>query len=426
VKLEEALSCLDLMDSLELFRPHWEESESRFPDGAPSFLNPAQFTASRAFADLPPELDGLLIEASRRVLGHPALLHLSWHVYRLLFEHRDYPRTCIARWPPLEASMSPLSGLFYLLIALGAVPLTREVHRARGVPETITRDTCRDIHENIGYYRAKHDGAWGIYLPYLHWIRHYGSGALYTLGRLEYMVGSFYGKLRVYRHRRTGEVLALAEDGLRFDGQGHARAGQAEGASADGWTSRLAVADDLVIGNPISPTGVAVPREVRLPVSDWQQALAPGDPILDVHIAAGGGMTPQRCADSMRQALEFYPRYFPEKPFAGFACVSWVLNPDLADFYTPQSNMALWQREVHLFPYPSDGRSGLFYVFGEDEVDVKTAPRRTSLQRAMLGHLSAGNPLRAGGMFMLKEDFRFFGSEYYRSHWPPSALGPAG
>ena len=230
--------------------------------------------------------------------------------------------------------------------------------------------------------------------------------------------------LRALVERPDGpaRVLALAEDGLWFDGQGHARAGQAEGASTDGWTSRLAVGDDLVIGNPISPTGVAVPREVRLPASDWQQALAPGDPILDVHIAAGGGMTPQRCADSMLQALEFFPRYFPEKPFAGFACVSWILNPDIADFYTPQSNMALWQREVHLFPYPSDGRSGLFYVFGEDEVNVTTAPRRTSLQRAMLDHLSAGNPMRAGGMFMLKEDLRFFGSGFYRSHWPPSAL----
>ena len=61
-------------------------------------------------------------------------------------------------------------------------------------------------------------------------------------------------------------------------------------------------------------------------------------------------------------------------------------------------------------------------MFGEDEVDVKTALRRTSLQGAMLDHLSAGNPMRAGGMFMLKEDFRFFGSGFYRSHWPPSAL----
>ena len=422
MSLDEVLTRLEILDSLEVFEPHWEESEGCFPGDLPFFLDPAQSTASRAFADLPPEVDALLVEAAQCVRENPALLHLAWHAYRLLFEHRDYPGHCIARWPSLEKSLPDRSGLFYLLIALAVVPLTRKAHQARGVPEAVTRDTCRDIHELIGYHRAKHGGAWGIYLRDLRWIRNYTSGALYTLGRLEYMVRPFYGKVRVYRHRPTGQVLALAEDGIRFDQQGHARAGKSDEDLAGGWTSRFAAGDKWITGYPISPFGVAVPREVRLPAHDWSPALAPGDTVLDVHIAAGGGMTPERCADSMRKALEFFPRYFPDQPFVGFACVSWILNPDIADFYSPRSNMALWQREVHLFPYPSDGRSGFLYVFGEEDIDVTTALRRTSLQRAMLDHLSAGRPLRAGGMFVLKEDFRFFGSGFYRSHWPPSAL----
>jgi len=30
--------------------------------------------------------------------------------------------------------------------------------------------------------------------------------------------------------------------------------------------------------------------------------------------------------------------------------------------------------------------------------------------------------LRSGGMFMLREDFRHYGSQHYRSMWPPSVL----
>ncbi len=116
---------------------------------------------------------------------------------------------------------------------------------------------------------------------------------------------------------------------------------------------------------------------------EWEPALTPGDPILEVHIPAGGDMTVERCRASMRQALEFFPRYFPDKPFVGFACGSWILNPELDRIYRPDSNMVLWQRDV----------------------DPATAPRDTNLRRALLDHLDAGGRLLGGGMFLLLEDF---------------------
>jgi hypothetical protein len=203
-----------------------------------------------------------------------------------------------------------------------------------------------------------------------------------------------------------------------FDPEGHARAG----ATAEGWTSRLVIEEEQVTGYPISPAGVAIYREVQLPLDRWQRVLAKGDPVIEVHIPFGGGMTPERCADSMRQALEFFPRYFLERVFVGFTCGSWILNPDLAELYSPTSNMVLWQRELYLFPWPSNGKAGLFFLFGEDDVDTATAPRDTSIRRAVLDHLAAGRPLRNGGMFLLTEDFPHFGTQYYRTHWPPAGL----
>ena len=129
-------------------------------------------------------------------------------------------------------------------------------------------------------------------------------------------------------------------------------------------------------------------------------------------------MAPARCAASMREALAFFPRHFPESPALGFACYSWVLNPELAEFYSPTCNMVLWQREMHLFPVPSNGREGLQFIFGREDVNPATAPRDTRLQRALLDRLATGLPLRAGGMFCLPEGLHEYGSQPYRRRWP--------
>jgi len=46
-----------------------------------------------------------------------------------------------------------------------------------------------------------------------------------------------------------------------------------------------------------------------------------------------------------------------------------------------------------------------------------TAPRETSLQRAILDYLQAGNVWRAGGMFFLMDDLDRFGRQWYRSSY---------
>ena len=71
---------------------------------------------------------------------------------------------------------------------------------------------------------------------------------------------------------------------------------------------------------------MALNREVTLPLKDWQQVLAPGDGVLDTHIPGGGKMGPEACRDTMARALDFFPRYFPERPFVGFACGSWIVD----------------------------------------------------------------------------------------------------
>ncbi|MBI3945769.1 MAG: DUF5596 domain-containing protein [Armatimonadetes bacterium] len=390
------------------------------PAGTPAFLSPATFLESRAFCEAPSEADPVLIEAARRVRENPALLHLAWHCQRLLFDYRDYDASEVRHWPDLAEALGDLSGVFYLLVALSAIPRMRAHDARQGIPEAVTRNGSRRVPETMRSFAERHAGRRGVRPGTLPWLRHHVWGDLYRPGRLEYMARPFRGRLRAFRHRVTGEVIALSEADVVFNAEGYVDSGALAEAPGERWTARLVEDERAVTGSPIAPTGRAIRREVTLSRAEWACVLARTDPVLDIHIPDGGGMTPERCRDSMNQAQRFFPRHFPERPFVAFSCISWIMNPQIAEFYTPTSNMVLLQNEGYLFPCPSNGKAGLGFIFGTEQVDPATAPRDTSLRRAMLDHLAAGKPLRSGGMFVLKEDLVHYGAQHYRRRAPGS------
>ena len=105
-----------------------------------------------------------------------------------------------------------------------------------------------------------------------------------------------------------------------------------------------------------------------------------------------------------------------------FGCQSWILNPELENIYRADSNMVLYQKELYLYPISSPANSGFYFVFGKMEVDPATAPRDTSLRRALLEHVEAGGRVISSGMFAFPDDFEHFGQRHYLSHWPPAGL----
>jgi hypothetical protein len=162
------------------------------------------------------------------------------------------------------------------------------------------------------------------------------------------------------------------------------------------------------------PEGVVARQPVRLLKSAWSEALVRGDPVFETHIPEGGGMTVERCREAMQQALQFFPRYFPESAAKAFCCHSWIMNPEFATFYSPTSNLVLYQKEVYLYPYPWGNNAGVFFIFDADTIDPRTAPRDTSIRRAMVEHLERGGILRYGGMFFLTADMPRYGTQCYR------------
>jgi hypothetical protein len=82
-----------------------------------------------------------------------------------------------------------------------------------------------------------------------------------------------------------------------------------------------------------------------------------------------------------------------------------MLDPQLARFLAPETNLTRFQRFFRLVPVPgADDRQTFERVFGGPVTDWTTAPRDTSLRRIVADQAAAGLRWRMGGGLLMSED----------------------
>ena len=120
--------------------------------------------------------------------------------------------------------------------------------------------------------------------------------------------------------------------------------------------------------------------------------------VLGVHILGNGRLDPNACHESMAQARAFFAEHFPDRPISLMSCESWLMDPQLADYLSPTSNIVRFQRLFHILPLPPDrdvatrcDEEMLGYVFNvSSNIPLNDLPQDTSLQRAFLAHIREG------------------------------------
>jgi hypothetical protein len=116
-----------------------------------------------------------------------------------------------------------------------------------------------------------------------------------------------------------------------------------------------------------------------------------GEPALGIHIPESGSLTPEACDDSLAQARPFFARHFPETPTRLAICTSWLLDPQLAEYLAPDSNIVRFGRRFTLVGEGYDGDADVLrFVFHRIGPKIDDLPQRTTLERASVAHLRAG------------------------------------
>jgi hypothetical protein len=331
----------------------------------------------------------------------------------------------------VQARLGDRTSQFYLLAYMAALPYTEVRYRQLGVGMDIFQDTMRDFLNYLGDYYDLH-GYWG-YAQFA-WIWRHLSCELFRLGRLQYMLAPFHSGVTAYR-RKTKEQRCLGADGdlpdldillladpnqaLRADGHAFG-IGQIldkdELLPPEVWKPVYEASTSGWRGHVVNPYGFVHPKPVFLPRAEWDLILQNGDTVLDLHIPRKDPLTDETCSTSFRQAIEFFTRVFPDRPWKALYCHTWFFTPQLQTFLTPDSAIVKFQREFYLYPFPGNVGFLWSFVFGEKYPDPFTAPRDTSLRRAVLDWLAQGKEIfdLPGIMFHTPEEW---GAQPYMGGW---------
>lgn len=361
------------------------------PTSVDAFL---QDDAVRRVADyirLTAEQTSAVLADLPRLRSDDLLAHFR-SLHQRMFVSRESLDDEIGNWPtPDKPAGADLPPCFYALLFMSGAAAVRAEHARRGITDEVTRATLGDLAPWLEDYR-KNVGHYG--LRQLPWLNNHYSGQLYSLGRLQFLFEDFDHPFRWYVHAAgTRPPLLLAEAGLPCDPHGVRL--RAESTESAAFSTTWHEDAQSVTAHALTPEARVNPTSLRLDKSDWRQILRQGSPMLSVHITATGPLTPEGCADSYRRAADFFPRHFSDRRVHAYTCFSWLLDPALANYLRPDSNIVRFQTQFQRF-LPGDANDSQFRgLYPEAWSHPDECTPRTSLQQALHRHL------RSGGLWAL-------------------------
>jgi hypothetical protein len=306
--------------------------------------------------------------------------------------------------------------MFYAFLYFSGLSWLEQERTARGIPAEVLCATLQDL-ELWMHHCRKRTGHWG--LPNKNWLANHFFGKFLRLGRLQFNLEQFLQPFLALRHKYTRNVILVAEAEACFRGDGQFAAAD-ERVATDAWTAVFRNENGKITAHPVSPRlGRVEVMPVQLLAAEYEIVLRRGDEILGIHIPVGGSMDCDACGDSLKQALELFPKYFPETNIRALNCVSWFLDPQFAGLLPASANIRRFQEEFYLYPVSKANDSQMFLrVFGSLDFreHPELAPRQTSLQRLILDHIQTGGRWRSGGCLMLPEDFNWGDRIYHLNH----------
>ena len=318
--------------------------------------------------------------------------------------------------PPVK-TLGEDDGVFILLAALSGVPYIEAAYATYGVPRQYVLDTLSWIGGVVQLYTLTHDGVPGFRIVQLYWLQHQVSGDLFRIGRLEYLMHKVPDFVPAIYRNTSGKLAVLCRPDLKLNYDGltlpdNARPDQV----AD--TSFLRDDGDTISGIPVTPDGHAqVGRVLTLDKREYTPICTPWDLVPSIHIPGGGRMPWSEVIESMKNARDFFKRYF-HRDVPMFVCHSWIFNP-IWERLAPNGNIARFRREVYAYPGMQPYRNGRYamgFAFGREDIDPDQLPVKTRLQALIRQAFLEERMLRPGGMFVLTSDLDKLGGQYYRTN----------
>ncbi len=331
----------------------------------------------------------LLADAAGKIAADPELAAYACSLYKE-FTAKDNWASFADHYRPVD-KLGDAADAIFLLTVLSGMPTALKRYRDRGIPEEVIADTLDFMQrEKNGKTKKKFPGLHPLRLSF---CRHYYLAEIYRLGRFLFKPHDKGRDLPavLINKRDPAKKILLASDQTFYDDRGFMTHKNAT------WIARISITEKGIRGHLILADGTASRTQESFLFDEWTMQYGARE-VLDMHIPAGGGMTPELSRTSLKMAFEF---------FAGknavVHCNSWVFNPDLQNLPGTKNITAL-MKMGHLFPVKSTGKDGMFFLFGRETDELSELPRETTLQRSLIDYMRQGGRLRSGGIFFFPDE----------------------
>ncbi len=130
-----------------------------------------------------------------------------------------------------------------------------------------------------------------------------------------------------------------------------------------------------------------------------------GDNVIYVHIPQGEKLIYSECVNSLKDAVVFFEKYFPQYHYDFFFSESWLLYGENWRFMEPSSNILQFASLFDIaYSYPVDAQA-VERIFGKRKLLKKNYPENTSLQKSAKKFMLDGGKLGAGIGIIAKSFF---------------------
>ena len=308
----------------------------------------------------------------------------------------------------VEKGASPGESFLLAFPILHHLSHIRAFYEARKIPERYLRAVMSDFQRWIVTHREWTMGVPGF--TEISWLREHVCGRIFEIGRLQFQPSRWTSTPTIpLINSRTQERLLLAKadkDAVTTEG-GFA---SALGANQEGTVPLVCQeTPETITGHRIFTDGTISRTPERFSTNEWKRILNDGDPVINIHIPCGTPLKPNACRESIREALQFFPKYFPDWPIAhakALLCVSWLLYPDFQKILAPTSNIVGFQKFFHPFPVPKAGDQQFYErIFMPWNREITRDKLKTSLQRALFDHIASGHTPHGGGGLIFPDEF---------------------
>ncbi len=387
--------------------------------------------------DLPPDKKEFLDRAVDAIEKDDKVLYFSrFFVWDMCSMRNKYDIDNYTELVP--ECLGEFKDAYAFLILLACVPASEPEMKRRGIPKEYYSDIP---HRMLRDQMKRYKETGRIDVEDMPWKMNFYTLTIFLLDRFLFIPYRHGERFRLYRSKKTGRVVGLAEAGCTYDAEGQllwwgfpdeeewhitecSDPKETDGlkngffytdrkaADPEIFTTTLTESEESVRGYYMNPLGYTEDRTVTLDRKEYEPVLQEDDWLIALHIPGGEGYTPERMHSSMKLALDFFGRFYPELDIKGFWSSSWLYDERLRFILGDGRNITNVQDLMYRYSDGEDGSMLYVHLYRDMKNPLETTECRTVLQREAKNYLENGKRFCTTGMMILREE-ALSGEVYY-------------